>query len=195
MVRRMNLRFNLLFSVRLPPFPRWFLTVLFLALLTACVQEESGKPEHKALPTIARGVQVSLEYTLKLGNQQVYDTNRGKEPLVFVHGDGQVVPGLEMALEGMMIGEQKYIVVPPEQGYGELRTTEVTEIPKELIAPDARQVGAQLKGLPRHGRQVLMHVKEVKEDMVVVDFNHPLAGKTLFFDIKVLDVQAVDLEK
>lgn len=185
----MNIGFDRVFFVRRFPFAPVFFIVIFLALLTACVQQESGKPEQNALPTIAGGVQVSLEYTLKLGNQQIYDTNLGKEPLVIVHGDGQVVPGLEMALVGMVVGEQKHIVVPPDQGYGEISTSEATEIPKELIAPDARQVGAQLEGLPRHGRQVLMHVKEVKEDTVVVDFNHPLAGKTLYFDIKIIDIQ------
>ena len=188
----MNIGFGRLFITRHLAFVRIIFASLCFALLMACVQQESGEPTHDSLPTkIAGGVQVSLEYTLKLGNQQVYDTNAGKEPLVFVHGDGQVVPGLEMALEGMMIGEQKQIVVPPEQGYGELTTGEMTEIPKELIAPDARQVGALLQGLPRHGRQVLMHVKEVKEDTVVVDFNHPLAGKTLYFDIKVIDIQTI----
>lgn len=187
----MNNHFYRLFFIRRFPFYLGLCSIISLALLMACVQQESGEPERKTLPTVAGGVQVSLEYTLKLDNQQVYDTNMGKEPLVFIHGDGQIVPGLEMALEGMKVGEQKHIVVPPDQGYGELSTAEATEIPKELIAPDARQVGAQLQGLPRHGQPVLMHVKEIKEDTVVVDFNHPLAGKTLYFDIKVIDIQTM----
>ena len=175
------------------PFPvvRACVIAMALHLSTACVQQDTGKTSNQAVPTIVEGVQVSLEYSLRLSNQQVYDTNAGQDPLVFVQGDGQVVPGLAMALEGMRVGEEKHVVVPPEQGYGDLKHADLTEIPKELIAPDARQVGAQLQGLPRHGRPVIMHVMEVKEDTVVVDFNHPLAGETLYFDIKVLDIQAM----
>ena len=171
-----------------------YLVLSCLVLLTGCVQQEDKvAPElvSQAQPIkVADGVQVSLEYTLTLNNQQVYETTLGKDPFVFIQGKGEVVPGLEMALEGMKVGEQKQIVVPPAQGYGELTESELSEIPKELIAPDARHVGAQLQGLPRHGQQILMHVKEVKKETVVVDFNHPLAGKTLYFDIKVLDIQS-----
>lgn len=134
-------------------------------------------------------MQVSIEYTLRLEDPHdgdVYDTNVGGQPMVYTQGGGQLVRGLERALEGMAVGEHKQVAVPAAEGYGEVNPLHVSEIPKELIPPDARKVGTELQTAPRHGQRLQMTVKEIKQDTIVMDLNHPLAGKTLYFDVTVV---------
>jgi FKBP-type peptidyl-prolyl cis-trans isomerase 2 len=150
---------------------------------------QAGSPEGGGGMTISDGKTVSLEYTLTLDNQEVLDTNVGGDPLVFTQGSRQIIPGLESALSGMKAGESKKVTVDPKEGYGEVDQRGFQEVPIDQIPPEARQVGAQLQGQDPEGRIVRPMVKEVKEEVVVLDFNHPLAGKTLHFDVKVLDVQ------
>jgi len=90
----------------------------------------------------------------------------------------------------MKVGESKQVTVEPELGYGPINPQAVQEIPIENIPEEARKVGAQLQGKDGQGRMVHPRVTEVKEQMVVLDFNHPLAGKKLFFDVKILDIKA-----
>ena len=140
--------------------------------------------------TISDGKTVSMEYTLTLENKDVVDTNVGREPLKFTQGSHQIIPGLESALEGMKKGDSKQVTVAPEQAYGAPNPQAVQEVPIDKIPPDARKVGATLQGKDAQGRVVHPRVTEVKEQVVVLDFNHPLAGKTLNFDVKILDVEA-----
>ena len=146
--------------------------------------QEGGSPM-----TVTDGKTISMEYTLTLDNKEVLDTNVGEAPLKFTQGSHEIIPGLETALEGMKTGESKQVTVAPEQGYGEVNPQAIQEVPIDQIPPDARKVGAQLQGKDGQGRMVTPKVKEVKEQVVVLDFNHPLAGKTLFFDVKILDIQ------
>ena len=140
--------------------------------------------------TISDGKTISLEYTLTLEDKKVLDTNVGGDPLNFKQGSHQIIPGLESALEGMKVGESKQVTVAPEQGYGPINPKAVQEVPIEKIPEEARKIGAQLQGRDAQGRTVNSRVTEVKEQVVVLDFNHPLAGKTLLFDVKILDIQA-----
>jgi FKBP-type peptidyl-prolyl cis-trans isomerase SlyD len=89
----------------------------------------------------------------------------------------------------MKAGESKQVTVAPEQAYGEVNPQAIQEVPIDQIPPDARKVGVQLQGKDGQGRMVTPKVTEVKEQVVVLDFNHPLAGKTLYFDVKILDVK------
>lgn len=139
--------------------------------------------------TVAPGTLVSLEYTLKLDGEQVLDSNVGSEPFTYLHGSHQIVPGLEKALEGMAVGERKQVTVPPEEGYGIIRPDAIVEVDKSRIPPDARQVGTHVEGQNANGQTFRATVAELKDDTVVLDFNHPLAGKTLHFDVKVLGVK------
>jgi len=107
----------------------------------------------------------------------------------FTQGSHQIIPGLESALEGMKVGESKQVTVNPEEGYGPINPEAVQEVPIENIPPDARKVGVRLQGQDAQGRMVHPLVTEVKEQVVMLDFNHPLAGKKLFFDVKILDIQ------
>ncbi|MGE3539003.1 MAG: peptidylprolyl isomerase [Candidatus Tectimicrobiota bacterium] len=147
--------------------------------------QESGNPL-----TVSEGKLISLEYTLKLETDQaVLESNVGGKPLIYRHGSQQIIPGLEKALTGLKVGETRAVVVPPGDGYGEVDPQAMQEVKKELVPPDAQKVGARLQGKLPDGRPVFPMVAEVKEATVVLDFNHPLAGKTLHFDVKVVDIQ------
>ena len=137
---------------------------------------------------ISSGKQVSLEYTVKLEDQSVVDTNVGKQPLTYTHGTQQLIPGLQQALEGMTAGETKAVTVSPDKGYGTVDPSAFREVDKDLVPETARRVGAQLQGKTQEGKEVFPRVAEVKGEKIVLDFNHPLAGKTLHFDVKVLNV-------
>ena len=139
--------------------------------------------------TIADGHIVSLEYTLTLQNKEVLDTNVGSDPLTYTQGAHQIIPGLENALTGMKAGDRKQVTVAPKDGYGEIDQRRIQEVPLEHIPPDARKVGIELQGKDPQGRTVRPVIKEVKEQVAVLDFNHRLAGQTLYFDVTVLDVQ------
>ena len=138
---------------------------------------------------IQEGSFVSIEYTLRDDTGKVIDSNVGKEPLTYLHGSGQIVPGLEKQLTGLKVGDQKKIVVKPEDGY-RVDPKAFQEIPKDKLPPEAQKVGTMLATKGPQGETIAMRVHEVKEKTVVVDFNSPLAGKTLNFDVKVTDIQA-----
>ena len=139
--------------------------------------------------SVQQGVLVSIQYTLTDESGKVIESNVGKEPLSYIHGAGQIVRGLEKELAGMKVGEQKKIQVKPEEGYGLPDPNAVQEIRKDKIPGEAQQVGATLMTQAADGRSLPMRIKEIKEKTVVVDFNHPLAGKTLNFDVKVTDIR------
>jgi len=163
-------------------------SVLLLATSYSLVLAEA---QEGTLPmSISDGKTISMEYTLTLEDKKVLDTNVGGDPLNFTQGSHQIIPGLETALEGMKVGESKQVTVAPEQGYGPINPQAVEEVPIDKIPEEARKVGAQLQGKDGQGRMVHPRVTEVKEQVVVLDFNHPLAGKKLFFDVKILDIQA-----
>ncbi len=137
--------------------------------------------------TVSKGKVISLEYTLKLEDNQVVDTNVGKDPLTYTQGANQIVPGVEAALEGMAVGQAKQVVVAPSEGYGDRNPNALQEVPKQNVPQDIK-VGTQLQGKDTAGREVRPIVREIKDDTVLLDFNHPLAGKTLFFDLKVVNI-------
>jgi FKBP-type peptidyl-prolyl cis-trans isomerase SlyD len=138
--------------------------------------------------TVSNGKQVTLEYTMKLDDQSVVDTNVGGEPLKVTQGHHDVIPGLEKALEGMAPGEKKKVTVAPTEGYGAFDPKAFQEVDRKMVPTDAQKVGTQLEGTTNDGKKVYPRISEVKNETVVLDFNHPLAGKMLYFDVKVLDV-------
>ena len=138
---------------------------------------------------ISEGSKVSIEYTLKLEDDSVVDSNVGAEPLVFVQGGAHIIPGLEKALEGLNVGDEKEVTVSPEEGYGPLSETAFVEVGKTEIPEDAQVVGAQLQAENPKGEMVYPVVTEIKDETVILDFNHPLAGKELNFNVKILDIE------
>jgi FKBP-type peptidyl-prolyl cis-trans isomerase SlyD len=146
----------------------------------------------KPASVIEEGSVVSIEYTLTDDAGAVIDSNVDKEPLTYVQGAGQIVNGLEKELIGLKTGEQKKVQVKPEEGYGMPSKQAFQEFPRDTIPAEAQKAGATLMAKGQDGRAIPMRVHEVKEKTVVVDFNHPLAGKTLNFDVKIKDIRAAD---
>jgi FKBP-type peptidyl-prolyl cis-trans isomerase SlyD len=145
---------------------------------------------NKAGETMVKnGATVSLEYTLTGDDGKVIESNKGKEPLRYVDGRSQIIPGLEKALVGMKAGTEKKVTVKPEDAYGQVDPKAYREVPKENVPADSQKPGMTLFAKNAEGEMFPVRVKEIKEKTVVIDMNHPLAGKTLVFDVKILDVQ------
>ncbi len=155
---------------------------------------QAGSQKGEKAMTVSSGTRVSIEYTLRLEDKAVIDTNVGSEPLTYVQGSDQIVPGLQKGLEGMRIGESKQVTIKPEEGYGAVNPKDFIEVKKEQVPQDALTVGAQLEGRDDSGRPFYARVVEVKNQTVVLDLNHPLTGKTLFFEVKILDIQETSVE-
>ena len=132
------------------------------------------------------GRKVAFEYTLTLPDGSVVESNVGGKPFAYEQGKGQIIPGLETALLGLTAGENKKVTVPPEDAYGPVKAEAQREVPLAKIPAEARKVGAMVaaEGFPGSIR-----VAEVRKETVLLDFNHPLAGKTLTFDVHILSVQ------
>ncbi len=145
---------------------------------------------------IANGSVVGIDYSLHLGDGRVVDASQPEDPLTYLHGEGQIVPGLESALEGLSVGDKKQVVVAPAQGYGEHDPRGVQEVPRGAFpAGFEPQVGMELTAEGQNGEAVPFAIREVKPDNVVIDLNHPLAGKTLHFDVTVREVRAATPEE
>jgi FKBP-type peptidyl-prolyl cis-trans isomerase SlyD len=164
------------------------LSACVLAALLATTLTPAASQAADTKQTITEGKSVSLEYTLTLDDKSVVESNVGKEPLTYTHGTRQIIPGLEKALEGLTVGDTKEVTVAPADGYGEKDPEALQEVQKKLVPPDALVVGSRLQGKAPDGHMVYPRVAEIKDDTVVLDFNHPLAGKTLHFDVKILDI-------
>jgi FKBP-type peptidyl-prolyl cis-trans isomerase SlyD len=164
-----------------------FAAVLVLTVpLTAAAQTKSAS----AAPAIEKGSKVQLEFTLKDEAGAVLESNKGQPPLNFVQGNQELIPGLERELLGMHAGEEKKVVVKPEDGYGKIEPAALTEVPKDALPAQSLKVGTRLMARSSTGESRPVVVKEIKDKTVVLDLNHPFAGKTLYFDVKVLAVEA-----
>jgi FKBP-type peptidyl-prolyl cis-trans isomerase SlyD len=158
---------------------------LVILLSTGAFAAEKGKDNN----VVKNGTVVSLQYTLSGEDGKTIESNKGKDPLKYTHGNNQIVPGLEKELAGMRMGEEKRVKVTPEEGYGPVDPRGFQEFPKDKIPAEGLKVGAMLTATGPQGQQVPVRVHEIKEQTVVLDLNHPMAGKTLVFDVKVLDIQ------
>jgi FKBP-type peptidyl-prolyl cis-trans isomerase SlpA len=135
---------------------------------------------------IKKGSKVRVHYTGKLANGKVFDTSVEKDPLEVVVGQSGLIKGFEEGLMGMKEGEKKTIEITPEDAYGQLIEGRTQEVEKSIL-PEEIQVGMALQANGEVGTMVVT-VKEIKEETVVLDANHPLAGKDLIFELEVLDV-------
>ena len=137
---------------------------------------------------IQKGKKVSLEYTVFLEDGTQIDTNIGEEPLMFVLGSNQVFPALESELLGLKIGDSKKITLRPEEAYGPVVPEAFREVDLEAVPSEFRFVGAVLGVQDPSGGVFPIRVHEIKKEKATLDFNHPLAGKTLQFQVKVVAV-------
>jgi FKBP-type peptidyl-prolyl cis-trans isomerase SlyD len=141
---------------------------------------------------------VSLDYTLRLDDGEVIDrsTTDDREPLEFLQGQGQVVPGLEHALYGMVVGDEKDVEVTPAEGYGEHDPQAYQEVARDVFPPDMNlQPGMGLRMKDDSGQAFEVIVEDVRPNGVMLDFNHPLAGETLFFHVKIVDLRPATSEE
>jgi FKBP-type peptidyl-prolyl cis-trans isomerase SlyD len=145
---------------------------------------------QEAVIMIKNGSLVRFEYTLCDDSGDVIQSNRGKDPVSYTHGQHEIIPGLEKGLNGMDVNDEKTIRVQPEEAYGPVDPNAFKEVPKTDVPAAALQVGTPLGTRGPNGEELVIHVREVKQETVVLDFNHPLAGKTLNFDVKVVDVES-----
>jgi FKBP-type peptidyl-prolyl cis-trans isomerase SlyD len=137
---------------------------------------------------IQKGSKVQIHYTLTIDGEKIESSQDG-EPLSYVHGEEQIIPGLEEGLTGLTPGEKKEIRVSPESAYGEHDPNAVQEVPKTAFQePDQLEVGGMVSGRTDDGQTFHARVAEVGPDNVTLDLNHPLAGKTLDFRIEVIEV-------
>ncbi|MFA5530036.1 MAG: peptidylprolyl isomerase [Thiohalomonadaceae bacterium] len=138
---------------------------------------------------------VTIDYTLTDEQGQVIDSSQGRDPLAYLHGFNNIIPGLESALEGRSSGDSLNVVVAPGEAYGERDDALVQSVSRELFE-DAEQleVGMRFQSVSEQGVR-LVTVVEVADDSVTVDSNHPLAGLTLNFDVTVVDVREASQEE
>ena len=146
--------------------------------------------------TVANNVVVSLDYTLRLDDGEVVDTSSGQDALEFLQGHGQIIPGLEQALYGMAVGEEKEVEVAPSEGYGETNSEAFQPVPRDTFPPDldlTEGMGLHLRD--ETGKVVVAYVAEIRPEAVLLDLNHPLAGETLFFQVKIADLRPATSEE
>lgn len=138
---------------------------------------------------IAEGSKVSFDYTLTVEGE-VVDSSKERKPLEYTQGSGQIIPGLEKELLGLSIGDEKTVAVSPEEGYGEIDSKNFREVPKKSLPSELKpQIGMVLAMQGPSGGAVPVKISDVKEDSVILDLNHPLAGKTLNFEVKIVSVE------
>lgn len=136
---------------------------------------------------VENGNTVKVHYTGTFEDGQVFDSSlQRNEPITFTVGGKQVIPGFENAIVGMSICENKKVTLLPEQAYGNIVNEMIQEVPKEFV-PETVTVGEMLTTQTEHG-QLNVIVKEVNETSVILDGNHPMAGKTLVFDLEVVEI-------
>lgn len=135
------------------------------------------------------GKTVKVHYTGKLKNGEVFDTSENREPIEFEIGKEQMISGFEEAVVGMEVGESKTVDLDKSEAYGEINDDLFIEVPKDQLPEDIEpEVGMQMSAQSQSGQQIPVKIKEVKDATIVVDANHPLAGRDLTFDIELVDI-------
>ncbi len=144
--------------------------------------------EKTPMASVQENMDVALDYTLTVDGT-IADSTEGKDAFHYVHGKGQIVPGLERQLAGLHVGESKDITVKPEDGYGQVDPAALVEVSKEQLPKDVTPtVGMILRGVNPDGKSFRATISQVKPTTVMLDLNHPLAGKTLTFKVKVTGI-------
>lgn len=141
------------------------------------------------MKTIAEGSRVRLNFVLRFSDGVFVDSNEGLEPVEVVIGDGILLESVENALLGRVKSERIKVTIEPEDGYGYADPGLIMEIPLSDIPPESRQAGAAMTAYDEDGEQKVVLVTEINGDTAKVDFNHPYSGRTLCYDIDIVDVK------
>lgn len=138
---------------------------------------------------VKQGDTVSVHYTGTLDDGTVFDTSEGGPPLVFTVGSGQVIAGFENGVLGMEIGETRDITIPPEEAYGEYHEELVGVVPRSFFPPDVNPaIGLSFELQLQSGETLAVRIIDIEGDNIVLDANHPLAGETLHFKVRLVGV-------
>ncbi len=141
------------------------------------------------MSTAKNGDNVKVHYTGKLTSGEQFDSSSNREPLAFTVGAGQMIKGFDEAIPGMAVGDKKTINISPENAYGPQNKDAIIEFPKSNIPEDMKlEKGMKLQLQNQDGQPIPVVVTEVKDDMVILDANHELAGKELVFDIELVEI-------
>lgn len=167
---------------------KWlYISLIFVGILITTTSISMGKGEDLV---IQNGRRVSFDYTLIIDDNVVYSCSEGREPLQYTHGKGEIIPGLSRQLEGLHLGDEKIIVLSPEEAYGAVDPNAFKEVSRSsLPATVVPKVGMTLKMENADGNAVFARIIQLEKDTVVIDFNHPLAGKKLYFQVKVVSIK------
>jgi FKBP-type peptidyl-prolyl cis-trans isomerase SlyD len=138
--------------------------------------------------TIENNTLVEIAFTLRDDSGAVLETSEEGRSFTYVHGQHRLLPGVEQALEGMRVGDEKDVTMEPEQGHGQLDPQAWAEISKGSLPPEGLVPGTELVARKPSGETMLVTVREVRNDTVVLSLNHPLAGKTLHCHLRVLQI-------
>lgn len=145
---------------------------------------------------IARHTVASIEYTLTDNEGQVLDTSEGREPLTYIHGEGNLIPGLESALEGQNPGDSLSVTIEPAEAYGERDERLIQQVPMAAFeGVESVEPGMRFQATDEQGQGRVVTVTEVEGDEVTVDANHPLAGQPLNFEVSVVEVREATTEE
>lgn len=138
---------------------------------------------------VKSGDTVKVHYHGRLTDGTTFDSSEGRDPLEFQVGSGQVIKGFDDGVSGMEVGEKKTIQIPVEEAYGEKNEDMVVQFPRANFPPDLNpEVGMQLTMTNNEGHAIPVVIIDVKEDMVILDANHPLAGQDLIFDLELVSI-------
>ncbi|WP_417672463.1 FKBP-type peptidyl-prolyl cis-trans isomerase [Roseibium sp.] len=138
---------------------------------------------------VKAGDKVRIHYKGTLADGSVFDSSEGRDPLEFTVGSGQIIPGLDNAIPGMKVGDEKTVQVPCDQAYGPKDPNATQPVPRDQFPPDIpMEVGTQLQVQTPNGQVMTVSIVEVGEENVVLDANHPLAGKDLIFEFSLVEI-------
>ncbi len=141
------------------------------------------------MSTAKQGDTVHVRYTGRFDDGTVFDSSEGREPLEFVLGAGRVIPGFEKAVQGLSVGDQVTTKIPPEEAYGPRSDELVMDVGRDQFPENASPaVGQQFQMTTTDGRQAVVTVTNVSEERVEIDANHPLAGRSLNFDLELVKI-------
>lgn len=165
--------------------------LVVIVAMTGCHKaqktEEATQPQGENM-TIKSGSTVSMNYTLKVDGK-VVDSSEGREPLTYIQGSGQIIPGLEEQLEGLKKGDKKQAMVSPDKGYGISDPNAIQKVPRTAFQDiDKMKVGDVVSGRVNE-QEFQAVIAAITDAEVTIDLNHPLAGKTLNFDVEIMDVK------
>ena len=163
--------------------------IVALSFLAASSEGAEKEKKEEAAVVVSEGKSVKVNYTMTIDGK-VMDSTKERGPLEYKAGSRQVIPGFEKAVMGMKVGEKKSFKVGPEDAYGPEDPTAIQNVPRNQLPADMTpKPGMILTARGKDGESMPVKIVEVKDDVVVMDFNHPLAGKTLNFDVEVLEIR------